>query len=120
MAKNNNRKPNGDMSKKESALPKDKKVIDKITKVEKVMIEDLLKSAFQDYSSKFNIAKVEKIDLVERITSFVSEYMSAFLIIGYDMKGQPTNIIQASNQMDADALTAAVNKFLFGMQHGNE
>jgi hypothetical protein len=46
--------------------------------------------------------------------------MSAFLIIGYDMKGQPTNIIQASNQMDADALTAAVNKFLFGMQHGNE
>jgi hypothetical protein len=108
------------MPKKVPSTSKDKKVIDKITKVEKVMIEDLLKSAFQEYSDKFNLAKTEKIDLVQRITSFIAEYLSAFLIIGYDMKGHPTNIIHANNQMDADALTAAVNKFLLGIQNGND
>ena len=46
------------------------------------------------------------------LAALVSEYLSPFIILGYDIKGNPANIIHAKNQMDADALSAAVNRFI--------
>jgi hypothetical protein len=96
------------------------KSVQKITNAEKSMIEELLKSAVQEYSVKFENNKIERHDIAQRITSLLSEFLPAFFVIGYDMKGQPFNLMHASNQMDADALTAALNKFLFNLNHNND
>lgn len=96
------------------------KNIQKMTNAEKSLIEDLLKSAVQEYSVKFESNKVERHDIAQRLTLLLSEYLPAFFVIGYDMKGQPFNLMHASNQMDADALTAALNKFIFNLNHNND
>jgi hypothetical protein len=96
------------------------KDVQKITNAEKTMIEDLLKSAIQDYSVKFDNNKTERHDIAQRLTTLLSEFLPAFFVIGYDMKGQPFNLMHASNQMDADALSAALNKFIFNLNHNND
>lgn len=99
---------------------KGKKVAPHVTKNEKAMIESLLRNAVQDFAVKFEAKQLDKVELLERVPAFLSEYMSAFLIIGYDMKGEPLNIIHARNQKDGDALTAALNKFLFHIHNNND
>lgn len=86
-----------------------------ITKKEKIAIEELLRNAFQEYSVKFENKKLERAETAERLVSFISEFLAAFMIIGYDMKGKPMNIIHATSQMDADALGTALNKLLFNL-----
>lgn len=89
------------------------KVASKLTPPEKAQIEDLLESAMREYV--VNQAKFIKNreELVNRVTGIISEYLSPFMLIGYDTKGQPVNIIQATSQLDADALSTAVNKIIF-------
>lgn len=99
---------------------KGRKIIPHVSKNEKDMIEELLRSAVHDFAEKFELKYLEKAELLERIPAFLSEYMSAFLIIGYDMKGNPLNIIHAQNQKDNDALIAALNKFLFHIHNSND
>lgn len=111
--KNGNQKPD-DNNKKESPAP----II--LSKNEKAAVEELLRNAFTEYSTKFEAKKIERVETVQKISGFVSEFLSAFMIIGYDMKGRPINVIHAGNQMDADALTAALNKFLFNLNNMDE
>ena len=99
---------------------KNKKSSSQMTKSEKAMIENLLRSAIQDYAVQFENKQIDKAELLDKIPSFLSEFMSAFLIIGYDMKGAPVNIMHAVSQKDGDALTAALNKFLFQIHNNND
>jgi hypothetical protein len=91
-----------------------------VTKREKAAIEELLRNAFQEYSVKFESKKLERAETAERLVSFISEFLSAFMIVGYDMKGRPMNIIHAVNQMDADALGTALNKLLFNLNSSDD
>lgn len=91
-----------------------------ITKSEKAMIEELFRNAINDYSTKFQAKQIERHDLVNKISSFISEFLSAFMIIGYDMKGAPVNIVHGGSQMDMDALNSALNKFIFNIHNNNE
>ena len=50
--------------------------------------------------------------VVDRIDTHLSEYLQAFMVFGYDMKGQPVCIHHAVNQMDADAINSLVNRIL--------
>ncbi len=113
MPNKKNNSPNSDgtpMKKKTTA----------VTKAEKAMIEDLFRSALSEYTTKYDSKQIERADLVERVSSFVSEFLAAFIIIGYNMKGEPVNIVHASNQMDMDALSSGLNKFLFNIHNNNE
>jgi len=83
-----------------------------IANVDKQNIEHLLKSVMQDYLHHQSSIKGEKAKNMNTLASVISEYLSAFIIIGYDVNRNPINMIHAKNQMDADALTAAVNKFI--------
>ena len=107
----NKQRGNGDMD-NNNKLPK-------IIKGDKKDIEDLLKSVMKDYLAQQSNVKIENTKNIHTLTSMVSEFLNAFIIIGYDFKGNPQNLIHAKNQMDADALTAALNKFLFNNQNGN-
>ena len=91
----------------------------KIVKSDKKDIEGLLKSVMKDFLAQQCDVKNENTKNIHTLTSMVSEFLNAFIIIGYDFKGNAQNLIHAKNQMDADALTAALNKFLFNSQNGN-
>jgi hypothetical protein len=59
--------------------------------------------------------KNEKSKNLQNLTGLISEYLSAFIVLGYDINGAPVNLIHAKNQMDADALSAAINRFIFNV-----
>ena len=112
MPKNKKDKNNEDPKKGEPI-----KKVPVISKNEKAVVEELLRNAFNEYSIKFEAKKMERAEAAQRVTAFISEFLSAFMIIGYDMQGNPMNIIHASNQMDADALSSALNKFIFNLNN---
>lgn len=119
MAKGKKDKDNqGD--KKGEPFKKPSKTVPIVSKNEKAVVEELLRNAFNDYSIKFEAKKMERAETAQRITGFISEFLSAFMIIGYDMQGTPMNIIHASNQMDADALSSALNKFIFNLNNSDD
>lgn len=112
MSKNKKDKDNNEPKKSEPA-----KKAPVISKNERAVVEELLRNAFNDYSIKFEAKKMERAETAKRVTGFISEFLSAFMIIGYDMQGNPMNIIHASNQMDADALSSALNKFILNLNN---
>lgn len=99
---------------------KDKSNMDKLSQPEKAHIEELLKNAMQDYAVRQHKQIKDREALAETITSIVSEYLDTFMIIGYDTKGQPFNLINARSQMDLDAITTAINKFIFNIINPNQ
>lgn len=108
--KPNNNKGNNEMNNKHP----------KILKTDKKQIEDLLKSSLQDFLLRKSNLNQEKAKNVNSLVSLITEYLSAFIIIGYDVSGDPVNIIHATNQMDADALSAAINKFIINSINSTE
>lgn len=84
----------------------------KIPNYDKKQIEDLLKNSLQEFLIRKSGTNIEKAKNVSSLISQITEYLSAFIIIGYDVSGEPINIVHATNQMDADALSAAINKFI--------
>lgn len=101
------KRPNkGDMN-----TPEDKN-LQKLVNVDKKHIESLLKSAMQDYLAFQSNVKAEKAKNINSLGSIISEYLKAFIVIGYSVNGEPVNFVHATNQMDADALSAAINKFI--------
>lgn len=87
----------------------------KLTPPEKAHIEELLKSAMTEYASKQVKVIKDKQELAQKISGIVSEFLGPFILMGYDTKGETFNIIHAHSQMDLDAITTAVNKFIMGV-----
>ena len=81
-------------------------------KQDKKQVEELIRSAMQDFLVRKSGLNLEKTKNLQNLVSLISEYLSAFIIIGYDVSGESVNLVHATNQMDADALSAAINKFL--------
>lgn len=86
---------------------------DNSKKLQKSQVEDLIRSVMSDYMMHHALTKTEKTKNVQNLANVISEYLSAFVVVGYDMNGAPLSFIHAKNQMDADALSAAINRFLF-------
>lgn len=89
-------------------------------KGDKEQIESLIKSVMQDYLAHQSHIGIEKSKNLKSLVTLVSEFLSAFIIIGYDVNRAPVNLIHAQNQMDADALSAAVNKFILNSLNKSE
>lgn len=85
----------------------------KIVNADKKEIQDLLNSVLKDHILQQSIARNNKVKNIQSLVSIISEYLGSFFILGYDVSGQPVNIIHATNQKDADALSAAINRFIF-------
>lgn len=96
----------GDMNNKDEKLQK-------LVKADKQQIEELLKSAMQDYLKYQTSMRVEKTKNINNLVNLISEYLGAFIVLGYDVTGNPVNLIHATSQMDADALATALNKLVF-------
>lgn len=87
----------------------------KLSPPEKAHIEELLKGAMSEYASRQVKIIKDKQELASKLTGLITEYLGPFILMGYDLKGEPFNIIQANSQMDLDAITTAVNKFILGV-----
>lgn len=105
------RKPNGDDG-------MDKEKASKVLKGDKKQIEEFLQSAMQDFLVRKSGLNSEKTKNLNNLVTLISEYLSAFIIIGYDISGESVNLVHATNQMDADALSAAINKFILNSING--
>lgn len=105
MEENNNEK------KKKGKNPLKKE--DKITPLDRSQINELLSESIQNYVSKIKKDVKDVEDAMELINNYVSEFLQSFLVVGYDMKGQPICIHHATTQMDADAINTLVNRILF-------
>jgi len=81
----------------------------------KGQVDELIRSVIQDYMMQHGQLKNEKSKNLQNLTGLISEYLSAFIVLGYDINGAPVNLIHAKNQMDADALSAAINRFIFNV-----
>jgi hypothetical protein len=93
--------------------------MDKLSPPEKAHIEELLKHAMRDYALKQSKVIKDKEELAKKLSGIISEFLGPFMLIGYDTLGEPFNIIHAHSQLDLDAITTALNKFLFNI-HNNE
>ena len=102
--KKNNKEDSKNMKQTDSNLHKNKGQVD-----------DLIRSVIQDYMAQHGQLKNEKSKNLQNLTGLISEYLSAFIVLGYDINGMLVNIIHAKNQMDADALSAAINRFIFNV-----
>jgi hypothetical protein len=86
--------------------------VKKLSQPERAHIEELLKSALKDYAVKQTKVIKDKEQTAEKLISVITEYIGPFILIGYDLQGEPFNIINASSQLDADAIATAINKFI--------
>jgi hypothetical protein len=91
------------------------KASQKLTPPEKAHIEELLKNAMTEYASKQVKVIKDKQELAHKLSGIISEFLGPFILMGYDTKGEPFNIIHAHSQMDIDAITTAINKFILGI-----
>lgn len=80
----------------------------------------------EDFNKMLRDALIEHADCRSRTTnnyldavcSVVEEFLQSFVIIGYSMDGEPVTIVNALTPRDADALSAAINRFF--MQHNHK
>jgi hypothetical protein len=80
-------------------------------------MEGIIKSTLHEYlKNKINL-KNERTTDISHLDSIISEYLDCFIIIGYDMLNSQINFIHAKDQKDADALSAAVNRFFYQAQN---
>ena len=105
MESNDKNKKKGD----KMSLKKD----DKMTSLERAQINELLSESIQSYISKVKKEAKDTDDAVNLINNYLSEFLQAFIVFGYDIKGQSICVHHATNQMDSDALNTLVNRALF-------
>lgn len=103
---------------KDDGMDKDK--VPRVLKGDKKQVEEFLRSAMQDFLVRKSGLNIEKTKNLQNLVTLASEYLSAFIIIGYDISGESVNLVHATNQMDADALSAAINKFIINSLNGPE
>jgi len=99
---NNSKKPVKSPSKKN----------DKLTALDRAQINELLSQSIQNFVDRSKKEARDVDEVVNLIDTHLSEFLQAFVIFGYDMKGQPICIHHATNQMDSDAINSLINRVL--------
>jgi len=62
------------------------------------------------------LRKERQVDL-EALRGVLAEYLGCYLFIGYDLSHEPVVYVNAPDQMAADALSAALNKFFYASKN---
>lgn len=88
-----------------------------------VDLEEMQESEIQEAIQKHlvNVAGKRKLDkkTVQDLTKVLQEFLSCFIVIGYNFKGESTQVISVDNQLDADALGTAIHRFLMNSSRNN-
>ena len=101
---NNKKKPSKSLTKKK---------VETLSSLDRAQINELLSESIQGYLVKVKKDAKDTEQSIELIRDFLTEFLQAFMIFGYDMKGNPLCIHYASNQMDSDAINSLINRVIF-------
>lgn len=85
-----------------------------LSAIDSAQINELLIDSIQNYVVKAKKKTKDNEEVVKLINNYVSEFLQAFIIFGYDMKGDPLCIHHANTQIDSDALSSLLNRAIFG------
>tara|TARA_R110000824_G_scaffold245720_5_gene434840 strand:+ start:1022 stop:1453 length:432 start_codon:yes stop_codon:yes gene_type:complete len=82
---------------------------------EEADLQEGIHKHLMEYASK------KKLDrkTVDDLTQVLEEYLSTFLILGYNFKGEPVQIVSVDSQQNADALGTAIHRFLMHSNRAN-
>jgi len=78
-------------------------------------LQQLLKEALAE---SIDIRNRKTADNINAINGTLEEFLQTFLILGYDLDGNPVTLINTKTPQDADALSTAVTRFF--MQHHHD
>lgn len=91
----------------------DDKAVDKLKSINPA-IAQVIKDALAIHLSNKDIPD-RSVDEIEAMIMTCQEFMRSFIIIGYDLEGNPVSpLIHANNQQEVDALGAYISKFING------
>jgi hypothetical protein len=85
----------------------------KMGAIDSAQINELLIDSIQNYVTKAKKKTKDSEEAVRIINNHVSEFLQAFMIFGYDMKGDPICIHHATTQIDSDALSSLMSRVIF-------
>ena len=105
----NSRKGN---NKKDELSKKSSKKKMELTALDKAQMNELLAESLQNYVIKAKIEAKDFEQVLSLLNGYVSEFLENFLLLGYDLRGNPICIHHAKNQMEADALNTLLNKII--------
>lgn len=94
-----------------SKKPKSNKKAIPSTEIKKIITESL-NTYLQNFSR-------ETENTTDAVNSTLEEFYKTFMVIGYDFDGEPTIIINAKSQIDADALSTAFSRFFINNVQNN-
>lgn len=77
-------------------------------------VEEVIKNAFLRFHDAA-VLKQYKVKDLEHLDGLVSEFLKAFMILGYDLNGEKTFIMHATNPHDKDALVEHLRTTLLGI-----
>jgi hypothetical protein len=82
-------------------------------------IKELIKEALKtNFEKKTNFKK--KVDLESALFSTIKEFLSSFIILGYDLSGNPLIIKHSPSVMEKDALSSLLMKYVSYMMYEGE
>lgn len=99
-------------SKKNEISKKSSKKKMEVTALDKAQINELLSESLQNYVVKAKKEAKDFEQVISLINDQVSEFLENFLLLGYDLRGNPICIHHAKNQMESDALNTLLNKII--------
>lgn len=76
-------------------------------------LQRLLKEALSGYAQERTRRTANE---ANAIAATLEEFLNSFVLLGYDLNGNPITMVSTKTQQDADALSTAVTRFF--MQHG--
>lgn len=106
----------GDKEENPTPSPKKSKKSDKQQNASQGLdpiIEKVIKDALMIHILNANENKKRVANELDAMVATCQEFMSSFIILGYDMNGNPVHpIVFAHNQQEADALGSYMSKFI--------
>jgi len=78
----------------------------------KNMRSQLLTAALESQIVEYQSKRRESLKTLDDLASIIEEFTDSFILLGYDFKGNPVNLISAQTQQQADSLGTLVHKFL--------
>lgn len=95
-------------------LQEAKEIIPDLPEKQYTQIEEVIKQALVRFHDAAQIKQYKVKDL-EHLDNVASEFLKAFMILGYDLNGEKTFIMHASNPHDRDALVEHLRTTLLGI-----
>ena len=86
----------------------DPKHIEEINK----MIKRAIASARQDREKEIPETEQARLNNFNIIRNFLEQYLNGFIILGYDIEGDPLALIHAATQQQADSLSTCITRFI--------